>query len=669
LFLATLRSASISCVRILCFILSITLSIVPLVAQTPAATAEVKRILQKMQKGEDLTDKEQKIVDQWLAKQGQPDDSGGPTATGGGDPCRVGGHAIVAQAATKDTYVAMAAAAQKTWSAKLPADGRAKLESVVSQAKSPTFGGDFALMLIAHGSGSAAVVSAAIAAQKKPDDAITANNLGVALRGMKDYGRATIALSYARSLAPDSPLVLSNLGWLAMSQGDANAAGTFFQGALSKDAELATALAGKALILQCAKKSAQALPLFRASMKAGYSRLAEAGVNSAEESLKNEKAKPQSPSPATYGPAGGGEPPAWRDPVMPETAQRMALAMSSDPSQMMRYEEYWTELVTRYAAESGAAAMAPKRGSAVTGNARHLVFAREYDKERFVLDDIRRIMARSIIDGPFDRAGKELERFKLANGCIACPGPPRKYDCKQLRARVESLYPGVRSKELAEWTEMRKMFADLYRFSQPWIARIHDPAMAAAEKAAMDEVIISNGAAFASILAAIGGEVEAAWTRGDDCERPSAPAPPKLQLLKKYKIDPEECKSGETHMNFTVVNLNADCDKMTLDIGEGVLVSGEYKFGKDWPDDQITIFAGAGGNAGLGPLSASAKTGAFITMQNGDIIDYGNQSSVGISAGYGPGSVVVEAGVRIAAASGLDMSIDANAGIAVPGSE
>src|SRR5207237_8558807 len=130
-----------------------------------------------------------------------------------------------------------------------------------------------------------------------------------------------------------------------------------------------------------------------------------------EESLKKEKAKPQSPPPATYGPTGGGEPPQWGDPVMPENAQRMAVAMSSDPAQLMRYEDYWTGLMTRYASEAGAAAMAWATGGRATasGNARHLVFARRYEKKRFVLDDLRRIFARQIIDGPLDRAGKDLD--------------------------------------------------------------------------------------------------------------------------------------------------------------------------------------------------------------------------------------------------------------------
>lgn len=183
-----------------------------------------------------------------------------------------------------------------------------------------------------------------------------------------------------------------------------------------------------------------------------------------------------------------------------------------------------------------------------------------------------------------------------------------------------------------------------------------------------ESLALAHASAFAALVVSVGRDVEAAYDM-DECKPPPSPPPPKWQALKKYKVDPEECKSGETHMNFGVANLNADCEHMTLDFGEGAVFAGEYKFGKDWNDDQITIFAGAGVNAGLGPLSASAKTGAFITLQNGEIVDYGNQSSAGVSAGYGPAIAGVEASARIAAVSGVDVSVDKGVTIAAPGAE
>jgi hypothetical protein len=128
--------------------------------------------------------------------------------------------------------------------------------------------------------------------------------------------------------------------------------------------------------------------------------------------------------------------------------------------------------------------------------------------------------------------------------------------------------------------------------------------------------------------------------------------------LKPYPLDPNACKSGETHMNFGLVNFNADCEKMTLDFGEALVGAGEYKFGNDWGSDQITIFAGVGVSGGLGPLSAGAKTGAYMTFQGGQVMDYGNQSSASISVGSGPISAGSEASARISAVSGVDAALD-----------
>ena len=79
-------------------------------------------------------------------------------------------------------------------------------------------------------------------AQKAPRDALTASNLGVALRGMKDYARAAIALGYAKSLAPDSTVIATNMGWLAMSRHDTKTAGRLFNAALSKNKQMSAAL-------------------------------------------------------------------------------------------------------------------------------------------------------------------------------------------------------------------------------------------------------------------------------------------------------------------------------------------------------------------------------------------------------------------------------------------
>lgn len=665
----------------------------------PAMPPNIQKIMQKLQNGQPTTPAEQKALTAWgesmagiqsgsteanainHAQQNAP--KGEVFEVGSGEsqnPCHKAGKAIgfAGTPPSRDAYVAMAKGAIDVYGSALDDGDLAKLNTVLAKSSNPSYGGDLALVLIAGGSGAAAVVSAATAAEKNPTDPVTANNLGAALRGMHDYIRAEIALQYAHSLVPDSPVIANNLGWLAMSQGDAGAAGGYFKAAVAKNGQMSASLAGQGLIAQCGGHPQQALPLFRASIKAGFSDLAEAGIESAEDDIAKGKGGGNVGSPDAYGAKGQvGDMPDWQDPAFPSDPGQFNTAASQGVPNgpFYKYENYWVQQINT--TPHGEI----KRAQTVK-NANTLTFTRGYDKEVFVLGDIRRMMS-AIMDGPtqhFGLAASGDARQKA--GCNTCGRGGNEGQAAELarteaidhciyRPRATAAHQSLIPQEAADWTQLRKDFADLYAFSKPWLQQIRDQGTLNQEKWETVETVASHGGAFAGAIPLWGGEFVMDYNQ-EKCGGGSGLPPLKPKPIKNYKIDPTQCHAGSMAMNFGAANLRADCQHMVLTFGKGLVFAGELKFAPDytadkngvlhpaqgWSNDQLSIFVGAGA-AGSGPLTGNAAAGGFVTLQNGNMVDYGGQAQAGVTVGNGDETPATWQGgvtARLGAVSGVDVS-------------
>ncbi len=656
----------------------------------PGMPPNIQKIMQKLQSGQQPTPAEQKALTQWgesmagikpgspeaqAISQGQANAAQPKFEVGSGedgDPCHKGGKKAVGfgAAPSRDAYVAMAKDAMRSYRAHLLPQAQASLNSALSKA--PISGSDVAALLVVNASGSAAVVSAAYAAANNPNDPLAANNLGAILRGMHDYARAAVALQYAKSLSPDSPLIASNLGWLAMGQGDSKTASAFFHAATAKNGKFSPALLGEGLVAQCAGHSAQALPLFRASIANGFSDLAEAGIDSAEANIASSK-NPDAgnASPDTYGKNSGGDMPDWQDPPFPHDAATMAASHDV----ILKYLDYWADHAKHAAVQATQVGLQVK-GASTSGSAGHLVFQRGYKKESFVLGDIRNILMRDTAPIVEKWTSDVADRAIRQAGCHSCAEQREVPSCSW-RARMIPVHESLVPEEAADWTKLRKSFADLYGFSRQWIQEIHDPAAAQVETAALEQWVTMVAGPFSQPIENWQGEVAIDYSAGANCNPPPE-IPGKKGTLKPYKIDPTACKSGSVSMNFGFANLNADCDKMSLTMGEGLVGAAEWKFapdytkgadgvlrptGTDWSNDQITIFVGAGGQSAAGPNGA---VGGFVTVQNGQMIDIGGQAQVGVSPGIDPASLQAGATGKVGIASGPDVSTSAGLRIGAP---
>ena len=137
-------------------------------------------------------------------------------------------------------------------------------------------------LFMMEGAGSAAIFSTAWSAMKDPDDLITANNLGVALKDMGEFVKALQVLMYADKLKPNIALVLTNMGWVYREMGDPVNARIMFERASVLAPEMPGPQLGLGLIAECQGNHALALK---------YLRKALAGSNSAIGIMAYQKAK------------------------------------------------------------------------------------------------------------------------------------------------------------------------------------------------------------------------------------------------------------------------------------------------------------------------------------------------------------------------------------------
>ena len=103
---------------------------------------------------------------------------------------------------------------------------------MLQESAKPTDGADMAAIFHMSGWGAAAIYSAAWSAARAPQDILTANTLGVALKDMQEYTASLRVLNYADKLRPGIPVLKINKGWTCYEMGDSESGKTCRRGFL-----------------------------------------------------------------------------------------------------------------------------------------------------------------------------------------------------------------------------------------------------------------------------------------------------------------------------------------------------------------------------------------------------------------------------------------------------
>jgi Flp pilus assembly protein TadD len=631
-----------------------------------AMPPDVKAIMQRMQHGKMPSPAEQQRMTAWSnGLTGKParTNPGGPAPGGltsiasdddeddrsdaqiGADMCRKGGHAPgLGQKVSKDAYLAMATAMKEKYRGKMDSNTATLLFQTLERQHWSTIGGQFAAPLMARNSWVAAVVSAASGAERAPDDAMTANNLGSALRGLKDYGNAAIAFNYARTRAPDSAIVASNLGSLAISYHDTGAARRFYFAALSKAKNMAVPNAELGLMSLCDKKLSMANKYFRASLRGGYTTLAADGLYSTERYQQQQNPGADVGQASDDSSGNGGKNainPYLPTPPIADNIRQVVGWSNGNINPDKKWQTQWLADMEAQGHEADALVASSHPRPSTSAKGATVVFERGYEKETFLLGDLERVFARQFYRVQ-TRDRNDLESLKVRVLAHDMTGD----NCSVTRPIAMSAYPAYAILAKADWPAIAKVWSDKFKAMGPLLAQIHDDSLR--EQLAKRQFVLAydDEAAFAQEQGLAQGYTVLALQLTSPCG--ALPAfdnqlPPKG--AKKLKTWPSPCKIHES-MNFGIASFKGDCDKMTLEITVEVFTgSMNVNWGKDESQDQITIFGGFAANpsvtqdaGGLADIGGSAKVGEYITFKGGELTDTGLIATISATGQLGPGA-------------------------------
>ena len=259
--------------RIIFLLVSFLFSIHFLQAQM---SPEISRIMKKMQAGTELTEAEEKALENWgqeMENKYGDETKNQPTKNAAVSPVNKTGTVAKLPSAlpalSPESYVKLANSLMQSFGTKsgdLPG-----LNQLLAKTNKTTEGADYGALFMMEGAGAAGVYTCAWSAVKDPVDILTANNLAVALKNEGDHAKAIQVLKYANSVRPGIGLILSNTGWVYFDAGDYAKAKIEFNTALKAAPDMTSPYMGLGLIAQREGNTFKAREYLRKALKDRYS--------------------------------------------------------------------------------------------------------------------------------------------------------------------------------------------------------------------------------------------------------------------------------------------------------------------------------------------------------------------------------------------------------------
>ena len=186
-------------------------------------------------------------------------------------------------------------------------------------------------------------------------------------------------------------------------------------------------------------------------------------------------------------------------------------------------------------------------------------------------------------------------------------------------------YKDYRSEFTALVGKQTKLLDDLYAFSNPWLAKISSPYWSKIYAYEIKRVALGIvGNCYGSYPQPFQGLAHNDC--GEDCSIYANPYPEKPDEVNKKDPKENECPEDSKHiLHLFFCEASLTCEYWEIGCTEGVSASVRRNFGKH---KSTTVFLGAGVEAGLGAVGASAKFGGQVTVGDDGSVDGGFRGSV-----------------------------------------
>jgi len=703
--------------------------------------AEMQKIFKKLEMRQQLTQAEQKKLEQWSEKMSQagklynggeeeeeydddleniedeiesPEQESGVQGNAAGSftgQCpRQQGKTFIEEEITGDQYHTLVRELMTEYGNKLGSK-LTQVRQMLQESAKPTDGADMAAIFHMSGWGAAAIYSAAWSAARAPQDILTANTLGVALKDMQEYTASLRVLNYADKLRPGIPVLKINKGWTCYEMGDSESAQRMFNEALRINPDLTAPHLGLGLIAECAGDHFTAMKHLRIALADSYSAAGFAAyrqARAASDAGGEDSSAEQETTPRDNSNTGG--------------IQLPDLLVSGNPEGMMHMKPSIEHLMNGLdrrisrltndllSASSTVRSQAAKAHANPDGA---LVFSRDYASEQMMLDDVTELLfgpnsnfGMAVMTGVND-CDRTMESVEDNLGTItqdmekhlrlteeknrileesirkveACGynEPCAKKVAAETKAAIDPIDAELAQlifricKNTKRGTDMligcqsryykraneafRQAVYDYYAFTDPILERIYSPSYNEMLNLHRELNVLTHQKALAGTALSIADISEG--YKSMVCVEPQPETPPKEAEepeLPEKKAKP--CPLGDgIKGGFGGFSAELTCDHVTISGGKGLLGS----VTRDFNAHQTKIWVGAGVKAEYagGNVVGEATIGAeFVVGDNSTIEDIAFTSSVKTSLGdlveaEVSGRISVEGGPQINTSAGL----------------
>ena len=672
---------------------------------------DIKAIMDKLKSGKGLTEGEEEKFEKWL--EGTRNRTKTTTASVNGTkaesvklcPEVLKSFPDIAPL-NRESYVALAKSLMATFG---PKTGNAfpGLQKMMSDLAKPTDGSDIGGLFIMTGFGSAAVFAAASSAAKQPEDLLTANTLGVALKDMAEYRAAIQVLEYADKLKPGIPLISVNLGWVYREMGNPVMAKKMFEKALALSPGYTTPHLGLGLIAECEGNHALAVSHLRKALAGNYSA---AGVIAFKQAKAAQSSANGNPSDQSI-PKEKGEAGEVKMPELPVFEQMEKMQQQGPPleSFIVNIDSRMNELTEQYKSALSIVMKQGARANQDPGNS--VVFRRDFAAELMMMADVTDLLfgpnsnyGKAVVESAkkcettsksmeknmpgmlediqkLNRIQNELNKYlmeftKQLQACAGneqcakkaeadyeakCAPLNREVDemnyrlCIKSKGDIEMLY-SCQFKYYSQVSgALYEAVDDYYAFTNPILERIYAPSFNELMNTWRELFIYTKLKQVAEMAA---GLPDLAENHNDlKCVEPKTPEPSveaKEPELPKEK--PGKCPLGEgIKAGFGSFSAELTCDYVKISGGEGILGS----VARDFKKHETTIMVGVGARVeyGHGNLTGEASVGVEVTLGRGNTVNNLALTST-VKAGLG-GLVEGEINGRISVQGGPEITTDA----------
>lgn len=682
----------------------------------------IKRILEKMKAGQEITEAEEEAMDKWSDSIDKANSSAQKTAAGNSKSNGMSGSKTTCPKTllvkpkitplTSETYIALAKSLMAAYGPKMGISV-AELNKQLEASKKPTDGADMGVLFVMIGAGSATIYATSWSAVKKPGDVLTANNLGVALKDMGEYIKALQVLLYAYNLKPNVPLISINLGWVYREMGDASNAKLMFSQALKITPELPSAQLGLGLIAECEGNHTLATQYLRKALASRYSVAGIKAYKQAQAAQPGSQPGNQDQSVSKE----KGDVGEMEIPELPVTEEKRKMAQAGPAltGYSNRLSSRIKNLISEYQSLLRTVIQQAERAKQNPDGS--VVFSRDFSKELFMLQDITELLwgknsnwakkldeATKLFQKVSTNAEKDLpemnqiiekttnlleEQIRLSevhmeeikacgdnSGCLqqadakykaavaAIQSEMKQLDfrsCKIQKAQLDMMFANKYKAWKMLSDELRTTSRDYYSFTNPIIGKIYAPSFNELQNIYRELIILSWQDHLAKM--ALGMPAEAEQYSELKCVEPEPPMPPKdaedPRLPKKGKAP---CPLGENGISKGIgaLSFELSCSHFKLSGGEGLLWSVKRDF-----DKHETIMwgaIGAKGDYGRENVSVEVNIGVELTVGQNDVLkDVAFTSSAKVGLG---GLVEGEISGRLSVEGGP--SLEATGGMTMP---